>query len=111
MATGAYAVEAAAVDTAVSTTTVVGATVVEADVVKADVTVDLCSLLDKQSPPLLRLLAVTVKSGLVLELTFHSVMFVVCTRMTTCVPSRISTSQGRSGGLFEPPPWPRAGIT
>lgn len=72
------------------------ATVVEADVVDANATVDLCSLLDKQSPLLLVLLAVTVMSGLVLR-SLNLLGSDPCTRRTTCVPSRISTNHGCCG--------------
>jgi len=72
--------------------TIVVAAVVEVAVVEDNVTVDLNSFIDKQSSPRLLLLAVTVMSGLVLELTFVWDPSVGWTRSNICVSSRTLTT-------------------
>lgn len=74
---------------AVANSVTVATAVSGVSVVDENVTVDLISPVDKQASPLLLLLAVTVKSGLVLELTSAWFRLNCLRRRTTCVPARI----------------------
>ena len=80
---------------------VVGTAVMGVAVVDDNVTVDFNSYEDKQSAPRPILLAVTVKSGLVLEPTSAWVPFVGWMRKTTCVPSRIIVCHAVYGGVLD----------